>query len=336
MENFKYYAASGIMEPNKIVSVVCGGKEVWKGLTEDAAKLDSKYDFVGFDNTIYESADFSAPDYRIIATLKENRLPADRKKDPEFGVPSKEKFPLFDKDHVLSAMRFFNYVDKEDEEQLAGAILAKMKEYGIPTDRIGEDNKLRNHIPAEEPKEDLAEASSAFKRAFRAENPGEHGDYIDGKAIARIKDPNERARLVATKRLEISGKLGNRPTVKQELGRKVGQAEAAYERKAEKAQSAGLTDRKDMEELKLSAQADEAQSAKQPLAENKLADRELDERASEGDPKKEDPRKYKIEIRGTDGKTKYADRLTKRKTAIVDGEERPLNDAGEAIDEVID
>lgn len=319
MDNFKYYVASGIMEPNRIVSVVCNGKEVWKGLTEDAAGLDSKYDFIRFDNSIYESSDFSAPDYRIIATLKESKRPIDKRKNPEFGVPSKEKFPLFDKDHVLSAMRFFNYVDKEDEASLASAILAKMKEYGISTDKIGEGNRLRDYI-IEEPKEELTEASSGFKRAYRNENDNDHGNFIDGKAIARVKDKDERNRLIAMKKLELSGKLGDRPTVRHEIDRKIGQAEDSFEKKAEKAMNAGLSDHKDISHL----------------AENKLADMALDDADAANEPKKENPKKYKIMIKDTDGGTKYADRLTKSKTAIIDGEEHPVNDAGEVIDEVID
>ena len=39
--------------------------------------------------------------------------------DKKFGIPSKRKYPLHDKDHVLQAIRFFNYVDKEDEKELA-------------------------------------------------------------------------------------------------------------------------------------------------------------------------------------------------------------------------
>lgn len=52
-------------------------------------------------------------------------------KDKEFGIPEQKKFPLDTKDHVLSAIRFFNYADPAYEKQLASSIIAKIKEYGI-------------------------------------------------------------------------------------------------------------------------------------------------------------------------------------------------------------
>lgn len=52
-------------------------------------------------------------------------------KDKEYGVPSQKKFPLDTKEHVLSAIRFFNYVDPAYEKELASAIISKIKEYNI-------------------------------------------------------------------------------------------------------------------------------------------------------------------------------------------------------------
>lgn len=52
-------------------------------------------------------------------------------KDKEYGVPSQKKFPLDSKEHVLSAIRFFNYVDPTYEKELASAIISKIKEYDI-------------------------------------------------------------------------------------------------------------------------------------------------------------------------------------------------------------
>lgn len=87
--------------------------------------------------------------------------------------------------------------------------------------------------------ENLDEASSAEKKAFK--NGGEDSkDYIDGKAIARIKDKDERARAIANKKLEKSGKLGDRTKVDTEYERKVNQAAQAYEKKAQKMLDAGV------------------------------------------------------------------------------------------------
>lgn len=80
-------------------------------------------------------------------TLLESRLPSDPNVDPQFGVPSQKKYPLFDEKHVRSAIKLFGHVDAEYEQQLARAIMAKMKKYGISYDEVGPDNKLYKWIP---------------------------------------------------------------------------------------------------------------------------------------------------------------------------------------------
>ena len=61
-------------------------------------------------------------------------------------LPEKKKYPLFDKVHVLSAIKFFNYTSGEDSERLASAIKSKMKQYGISSESVGEDNRLKNYL----------------------------------------------------------------------------------------------------------------------------------------------------------------------------------------------
>lgn len=70
-------------------------------------------------------------------------------KAKKYGVPEQEKFPMPDADHVRSAIRFFNYVDKQYEKELAEAILKRMKEYGMSFEDfgVGEENRFRNYIP---------------------------------------------------------------------------------------------------------------------------------------------------------------------------------------------
>ena len=64
-----------------------------------------------------------------INTEDRNKLP-----DSAFGIPSKRKYPLTDKDgnldekHVLQAVRFFNKADESDKEELAKNILKAAKE----------------------------------------------------------------------------------------------------------------------------------------------------------------------------------------------------------------
>lgn len=64
-----------------------------------------------------------------INTEDRNKLP-----DSAFGIPSKRKYPLTDKDgkldekHILQAVRFFNKADDEDKPELAKNILKAAKE----------------------------------------------------------------------------------------------------------------------------------------------------------------------------------------------------------------
>ena len=51
--------------------------------------------------------------------------------DSDFGIPDKRKFPLDTESHVKSAIKFFNYVDSENEEELAKKIISKMKKFNI-------------------------------------------------------------------------------------------------------------------------------------------------------------------------------------------------------------
>lgn len=67
-----------------------------------------------------------------INTKDRNALP-----DSAFGIPSKRKYPLTDKDgnldekHVLQAVRFFNKADESDKEELAKNILKAAKELNM-------------------------------------------------------------------------------------------------------------------------------------------------------------------------------------------------------------
>jgi phosphoesterase RecJ-like protein len=89
----------------------------------------------------------------LVADLLEGELPDDPDKR-EYGVPEEKKFPLCDKDHVVSAIRFFNYVDDSHAGELADAIIAKMKKYGISYDTVGDKNRLRGYLPKEASKEE--------------------------------------------------------------------------------------------------------------------------------------------------------------------------------------
>lgn len=90
-------------------------------------------------NIKYESYEFDQ--------LDESRLPSDPNRDPEFGIPEQKKYPLFDRKHVISAIKLFGHVEPKYESHLAHAIIKRMKKYNISFDMVGEDNKLYQYIP---------------------------------------------------------------------------------------------------------------------------------------------------------------------------------------------
>lgn len=65
--------------------------------------------------------------------------------DDDFGVPSKRKFPLDTEAHVRSAIKFFNYVDPEDEEELARRIIAAMKKFNITDIKVSSKNRFSKY-----------------------------------------------------------------------------------------------------------------------------------------------------------------------------------------------
>ena len=62
--------------------------------------------------------------------------------DMKYGLPDKKKYPMPDRDHVMSAIKFFNYVSPADEKELARNILNRIREYGITDINVGENNRF--------------------------------------------------------------------------------------------------------------------------------------------------------------------------------------------------
>ena len=66
--------------------------------------------------------------------------------DSAFGIPELRKYPLDTEAHVLSAIKFFNYVDPKYEKLLAKNIIKKIHEYKIE-DKVnpGEKNRFSKY-----------------------------------------------------------------------------------------------------------------------------------------------------------------------------------------------
>ena len=75
--------------------------------------------------------------------------------DKHYGLPKLKKFPLPDRKHVISAIKFFNYADPKDEETLANAILKRIEELGMNLEDIGvgDGNRFKKYMPKNDKEE---------------------------------------------------------------------------------------------------------------------------------------------------------------------------------------
>lgn len=103
---------------------------------------------------------------KLINQITEAALSSKERKaldDSVFGIPELRKYPLNDKDHVKSAIRFFNKVDNEHEKELAENIINAMDEYGIPYSSVGENNRLYKYISQIRADDEITEATLSSK-----------------------------------------------------------------------------------------------------------------------------------------------------------------------------
>jgi len=94
-------------------------------------------------------------DYRIFfengteAILSHSSLSKSELNRRKYAFPDERKYPLYDRAHVISAIRFFNYVAPKDEKVLANAILKRMRELGIKNVNVGKDNRFSKYYKKE-------------------------------------------------------------------------------------------------------------------------------------------------------------------------------------------
>lgn len=60
----------------------------------------------------------------------------------KYGIPELKKYPMPDREHVKSAIRFFNYVEPRYEKELAANIIQRIKEYHMTDISVGPDNRF--------------------------------------------------------------------------------------------------------------------------------------------------------------------------------------------------
>lgn len=133
----------------------------------------------------YEEPEYYA-DY-----IEETTLTSAQRKDipnKEFGLPKKRKYPLHDEKHVLSAVKFFNYVDDKDEVELAENIKKAMKKFGITDISIGKDNRLSKYISESELEygEDIEEGMLGYnKKKIDAAYLSKHAKYLSKRGATK-------------------------------------------------------------------------------------------------------------------------------------------------------
>lgn len=102
-----------------------------------------------------------------------------------------------DEKHVLSAIRFFNYVEPKYEKQLANKIIANMKKYGISGNRVGEKNRLKQYLPKtmiREDKQTLSESTypkeipNEIIELLKRLNSYDYGYIKNGKKIKGMEN----------------------------------------------------------------------------------------------------------------------------------------------------
>lgn len=121
------------------------------------------------------------PDEDWSDTMKENTTMESAKrselKDSDFGLPKERKYPLDTKEHVLSAIKFFNYVSEENEEELARNIneaIGKFFDSGEKLNiHIGKNNRFSKYFNV-----DLKESTNIESEGIDMSNLSEYTDKI--------------------------------------------------------------------------------------------------------------------------------------------------------------
>lgn len=78
----------------------------------------------------------------MIYLTHSNALSQEELAERKYAFPEERKYPMPDKNHVLSAIKFFNYVSPEKEKELAKEIIKRIKEHGITDINVGKNNRF--------------------------------------------------------------------------------------------------------------------------------------------------------------------------------------------------
>ena len=100
----------------------------------------------------FKSDDISLPeivfdiDEPVLETLDSSAIVTEESYPLDcYGLPERKAYPMPDEKHVRSAIRFFNYVDKGEEKELADKINEKIKEFKMTDINVGDKNRFKKY-----------------------------------------------------------------------------------------------------------------------------------------------------------------------------------------------
>ena len=137
------YAAYGIKISNKDAEVIqeALGISVPSSRAIKIRKMTSKQR-AGY-NACKEAATEDEP------KTKNDELYQNAEEPIFYGLPHTKQYPMPDAKHVKSAIKFFNYVSKEDEEELARNINKMIRKYKLIVN-VGDTNRFKKYYKSSE------------------------------------------------------------------------------------------------------------------------------------------------------------------------------------------
>ena len=109
-----------------------------------------------------------------LTTEERNELP-----DKVFGLPDERKYPLNDKEHVLHAIKFFNYCPDEKQTELGGNINKALKKFNMKVN-VGAGNKFSEHINPKFLDSKITESTMG------EDIPDEYSDVIRNSLVSQL------------------------------------------------------------------------------------------------------------------------------------------------------
>lgn len=196
---------SGDIKKGTVVALYEAGEDgkpyrVAKMLSDDLEESGDRYAFGKY--FVPSTTEFNEPQYNVLVSenigdgiLREFTEKLGKGFDYEYALPEQKKFPLYDEKHVKSAVKLFDRANLSSAERakVGHAIIRKMREYGLPTEDIGDSNGLKRYISEDADPSDVAAAVSAdpaFKDAAApivAPDPVQDADDIAPATLSPIK-----------------------------------------------------------------------------------------------------------------------------------------------------